>query len=212
MVLIVTGSRSYHSPLRAEVAAATRERIMKAARELFTGRGYARVSVADIALRAGVAAKTVYASAGGKAEILSELITSSAENSGARETLAAVRRSRDLTEAMALIAHGTRIGNETNHDEIEMMRAAMSIHDDSLALWERGTTLYRATLTETARHLKESGFLATGLDVDRAADILWFCFGLAAWQTLTRECHWTWDESERWLAAQAVTMLAPPAS
>jgi hypothetical protein len=62
-------------------------------------------------------------------------------------------------------------------------------------------------LAEAAGHLEEAGLLAPGLDARRAADILWFCFGIAAWRTLTRECHWTWDEAERWLAAQAVTML-----
>lgn len=212
MVLSVSDTRPYHSPLRAEVAAATRERIMKAARDLFTDRGYARVTVSDIAREAGVAAKTVYASAGGKADILSELIGSSVENSGAEETLARVRRTRDLPEAMAVVAHGTRIGNQTFQDELEMMRAALFIHDDSLALWERGTSLYRAVLTDVAKHLKDVGLLAPHLEVSRAADILWFCFGIAAWKTLTGECRWTWDEAERWLAAQAVTMLAPAAS
>jgi len=202
-------SRTYHSPLRAEVAAATRDRIMQAARALFTTRGYARVTVADIARDAGVAAKTVYASAGGKSDILSELITTAAENSGGPQTLAAVRQTLDLATAMTVLAHGTRMGNEGYQDELEMMLAAMPVHEDSLALWERGTSLYRAVLADTASHLSKTGLLAPGLEVARARDILWFCFGPAAWQTLIRQCHWTWDEAERWLAAQSVSMLGP---
>lgn len=52
-----------------------------------------------------------------------------------------------------MLAHGTRMGNEGNQDEIEMMYAAMQVHDDSHALWEQGTNLYRAVLAEAAAHL-----------------------------------------------------------
>jgi AcrR family transcriptional regulator len=208
----MTASRSYHSPRRREVAAATRGSILQAARELFAARGYGRVTVADIARQAGVAAKTVYASAGGKADILSELIGQAAEDSGARETLAAARRATGLAEAMRILARGTRAGNESHQDAIEIMYAAMPVHDDAQALWEQGTSLYREVLDGIAAHLSDTGLLSPDLDPARAADMLWFCFGPASWRTLTRECHWTWDEAERWLASQAEKMLAPPAA
>ncbi|RAS60594.1 hypothetical protein C8D87_11112 [Lentzea atacamensis] len=37
--------------------------------------------------------------------------------------------------------------------------------------------------------------------------MLWFCFGFGAWRTLVKECGWSWDDAERWLARQAVTIF-----
>ena len=204
--------RPYRSPRREHDAANTRSDILTAARELFTANGYARVTVADIARQARVATKTVYASAGSKADILNELIASAVADSGAHETLAAVQRTTDLQQALDTLAHGTRVGNETHQDAINIMYAAMSVHDDAQALWKQGTTLYRAVLRDIAAHLKDSGALPDNLDVDRGADILWFCFGTSAWRTLTKDCRWTWDDAEHWLSRQAVAMLGNKAA
>ena len=42
--------RSYSSPLRAEQAAATRQQVLDAARQLFTTRGYAATTVGQVAV------------------------------------------------------------------------------------------------------------------------------------------------------------------
>src|ERR1700751_1184408 len=51
--------RSYRSELRQQQAEATRARIMGAAAKLFAADGYARTTLAKIALEAGVSAETV---------------------------------------------------------------------------------------------------------------------------------------------------------
>ena len=66
--------RPYRSPAREERAAATRAAVLKAARELFMARGYAVVSVAEIAKAAGVNLDTVYAAVGRKPQLLKALI------------------------------------------------------------------------------------------------------------------------------------------
>ncbi|OLT21587.1 hypothetical protein BJF78_08220 [Pseudonocardia sp. CNS-139] len=200
-------TRPYRSPRRAGEAADTRRDILTAARELFSAHGYARVTVADIAKRAGTAVKTVYASAGTKADILNELIAVDVEGSGAAENLAEVRATRDLGEAMRVLARGTRTGNEANRETLDILFSSMSSHDVAADVWQRGTTSYRATLHAVARHLADGGQLAPGLTVGRAADRLWFCFGLAAWRTLVVDCGWSYDEAEDWLCRQAVRML-----
>ena len=45
----VKESRPYHSPLRAEQADQTRQRVLRVARELFLERGYAGTKVLDVA-------------------------------------------------------------------------------------------------------------------------------------------------------------------
>lgn len=197
--------RSYHSPRREEVAAATRNSVLAAARELFVTHGYARVTVAEIARHAGVALKTVYASAGGKADMLKELLADAIQDSRPEDTLAVILRTTDLTEALRVLAHGTRVGNESHQVTIDIMYAAMGVQDDAQALWEQGTASYRAVLREVAAHLRSLG--RTTQDVDRLADILWFCFGTGAWRTFVRDCGWSWDDAEDWLARQAVAMV-----
>src|SRR6187401_421400 len=62
--------RAYRSDLRAAQALRTRGQIVAAAAELFVGGGYAATTIDAIAAAAGVSRKTVFTSAGGKAELL----------------------------------------------------------------------------------------------------------------------------------------------
>jgi AcrR family transcriptional regulator len=203
-------TRSYRSPRRARDAAETKQDIIRAARELFAANGYARVTVADIARRAGTAVKTVYASAGTKADVLAEILAAAVAASGADENVAAVRRTRDLESAMRLVAHGTRTGTETHRESIEIMFSSMASHDAAEEVWQQTTRDYRRALREIAQHLADIDVLAPGLDVAGATDRLWFCFGIPAWRTLVRDCGWTYDAAEQWLCQQAVRMLSTP--
>lgn len=196
-------TRPYHSPRRAQDAADTRRDILRAAAELFSANGYARVTVADIAKRAGVAPQTVYSSAGSKSEILHKVVSESIARSDSASTVAAIRKTDDLAEALTLLAKGTRAGNEGEQQVVEVLYAAFPVHEDGAALWEQSTTSYRQALREVAEHLRDNGLIQ--VDVDEAADVLWFCFGFGAWRTLVKECGWSWDDAERWLARQAIT-------
>lgn len=83
--------------------------IVEAARRLLLDRGYAQVTVAGIAQEAGTAVKTVYAGAGGRAEILREIVGAGVAGSGAEETLRRVRACPDGASALAELA-GARAG------------------------------------------------------------------------------------------------------
>ena len=200
-------TRAYHSPRRAEAAAATRSEIMTAARELFASRGYPRVTVAEIARRARTAVKTVYASAGGKADILAELLAEAVADSGGQENLARVHATRDLPSAMAVLAHGTRLGNESQRDIVDIFYSAIASDEGAEQIWAQGTAEYRAVLGEVAAHVAALGLLASDVDEARAGDLLWFCFGFGAWRSLVKECGWSFDDAQAWLCAQAIRML-----
>jgi len=70
----VNGQRSYRSPLREAQAAATRQRVLDAARDLFVDHGYTITTVAEIAATAEVSTQTIYKSLGGKAGLLEAII------------------------------------------------------------------------------------------------------------------------------------------
>lgn len=198
-------TRSYHSPRRAQDAADTRRDILRAAAELFSANGYARVTVADIAKRAGVAQQTVYSSAGSKSEILHKIVGESIARTDASATTEAIRKTEGLATALTLLAKGTRLGNEGEQQVIEVLFAAFPVHEDGAALWEQSTGAYRQALRDVAEHLHDKRYLK--VDVEKATDVLWFCFGFGAWRTLVKECGWSWDDAERWLAQQAITIF-----
>ena len=87
----------------------------------------------------------------------------------------------------------------------------MASDDGARETWEHVVQECRDALREAAAHLVAAGFVAPHLEVDGTADRLWFCFGLRAWRTLTVDCGWGYDDAERSLQRQAVTMLTDPA-
>jgi AcrR family transcriptional regulator len=62
--------RQYNSIRRQEQARDTRLRIIRAAHDLFVAKGYGRTTIAEMALAAGVAVETVYATFRNKPEVL----------------------------------------------------------------------------------------------------------------------------------------------
>jgi len=67
-------ARPYHSPVRREQAARTRQRILDAAGALFVAHGYGTTSIRQIAAAAQVAPDSVYATFGTKARLLTALL------------------------------------------------------------------------------------------------------------------------------------------
>ena len=203
-------ARPYRSELRAKAAAQTRTTILAAAMRLFVSHGYGKVTVNDIAQEANVAVPTVYASAGGKSAILSTLIDQAMADPVVEETQAAIRKCQNPNEVIAVTAHGTRVDNERHHDIAQVMAAAAVLDDGATDILVRSDEQYREALSHTARRLKSLRALRKGLSEKRAIDILWFCFGREAWHLFVYDRHWSWDDAESWLTAQACTALTDP--
>ena len=91
-------TRPYRSPRREEQAAATRRRILRAAKQLFTTKGYSDTGVAEVARRAKVSVDTLYASVGRKPQLLlavHDMVLGSADEpipAEQREYVAAIAR------------------------------------------------------------------------------------------------------------------------
>jgi len=65
--------RPYRSARRREQASETRQRIIRAAHDLFVHQGYGRTTIADVARTAGVALETVYAAYRNKPALLRQV-------------------------------------------------------------------------------------------------------------------------------------------
>src|SRR6266851_3955151 len=72
--------RFYNTTLRREHAVGTHRRILDAARRLFVARGYASVTMRDVASEAGVAVQTVHAVFGTKLGLAQGIVETALED------------------------------------------------------------------------------------------------------------------------------------
>jgi AcrR family transcriptional regulator len=200
-------ARKYRSTRREQGAAQTRQDILDTARRLFVAEGYAQVTMMQIAEAAGVAAKTLYASVGTKAQVLHALLAADAEDSVTTDIFDEMCKCEDLTSAAACLARLVRTASERYAPSIDLLYSSMASDDMARQVWDYIVAHCRQVLREAAGHLLAMGVVAPALDIDNVADRLWFCFGLPAWRSLVVDCGWSYDAAERLLAAQAVTLL-----
>src|SRR6478609_1325116 len=157
--------RRYHSPRRAEQAAATRGDILKAARELFVGRGYAATTIAEIARSAQVAVDTVYATVGRKPALLREVLETAISGSDQavpaeqRDYVARVRaakgaRKKIETYVAALVDIQPRLA-----PVYLALRDAAATDPDSAATWREISDRRARNMRAFAADLRATGEL-----------------------------------------------------
>jgi AcrR family transcriptional regulator len=212
----VKPKRPYDSRRRREQAAATRLEILEAAQRLFERDGYAATTMAAIAGEARVALKTVYVAFETKSGVLRTLwnqrLRSGAENVPIaqhpwyREVLAEPDPERQLR----LNARNSREGKLRVAALAEVIRSAAPLDPDIGELWNRINTEYHTNQRAIVQSLSDKRALFSGLDVQRATDILWTLNHPNIWQLLVRERGWTPEQYEQWSADTAVSQLVAP--
>ena len=207
--MTVVNRATYHSPRREQAAAATREAILDAARELFATRGYACTTVAQIAGAAQVVANTVYTSVGGKPQLLAAIMEGGTGDPGVAETVTAVARTTDPAEVIQLTAAGTRQVNERQAKAVTILLDSARVDPAAAEMLQVSMRIYRDTLNALAQRLEDLGALEPA-DRRRAADVFWYLFGWTSWRTLIIDLSWSWDEAEKWLARRGIEALLNP--
>ncbi|GAB6899258.1 TetR/AcrR family transcriptional regulator [Kineosporia succinea] len=194
---------------RAEYAAATRQAILLAARQLFTERGYFETRVEDIARAARVASPTVYAAVGGKSGLLRTLIEDGVRAAESGDIYERIAAQADADELLGMIVGGTR-------NEFEkwapLMRQAMAAAPQDAGIRETVNTAHaslRQGLDAVATRLGELDALRPDVSVERAADILWYFLNNASYFALLDDRHWSLDQAVGWLHECLNSALLP---
>ena len=212
----VNSKRTYNSPRRREQAATTRREILEAAQRLFEERGYAATTMAAIATEARVALKTVYIAFETKSGVLRalwNLLLRGDENDAPvaeRDWYRAVLEEPDPERQLRLNARNSRTGKLRIGVVIEVIRAAAPSDPEIEKLWARIQREYHANQRTIVESLAAKNALAPGLDVDRAADILWTINHPNQWQLLTGKRGWSAGQYEQWCAGPR--LLTAPSS
>ncbi|MGD9894912.1 MAG: TetR/AcrR family transcriptional regulator [Dehalococcoidia bacterium] len=194
--------RTSYRQLQAEE---TKQRIARAARRLFAEQGYARTSMAAVAVAAGVANRTVYAAFGTKQAILAAICDAWLAEADVFALGAQALAEPDAGRRLALVARLNRQQWERGTDVVALLDAAATTDRDvarMLAGWkaQRGRILAEI-VTGIAGHL------AGGLDEAMAAAILRGLSAAEIYRELVEGAGWSADHYEQWLAALFVREL-----
>jgi AcrR family transcriptional regulator len=207
--------RRYESPVRQENARRTRQAIVAAASDLFTARGYAATSLAEVAAAAGVARPTVFAAFGSKPALLRQVLDQAL--AGDDEPVAVADRpwfqpvwdaptQEGVLGAYARVC--TLIGGRAAQI-FEAVRRAADSSPEVDALWNTLQGNRRAGARMVVQHLQSLGPLGPGLNAGRATDLLWVFNDPAHYNALVLQCGWPESVFTDWLSSQMRHALLP---
>ena len=203
----MTDGQSAGMSRREEYAEATRRAILKAARRLFSERGYFATKVDDIAALARVAPATVYAVSGGKHGLLRTLTETATTDPIIEAMIGRIEQMDDPTAVLRLVAATARSMREEFGDVMQVLLNTAP-HDkivfESLAA---ATISYRNAFVPIVRRLTDLDALREDLGLDEAVDVFWFYFGYSSLFTLHDENGWSYERAEHWLCHEASRSL-----
>lgn len=213
----VKGTRRYHSPRRAEQAAATRGAILTAARAVFVEKGYGPATVAEIAGRAGVSVDTLYASVGRKPALLRELVETALSGTDTpvparqREYVARMRAAPTAAEKLAIYAAAVTAIQQRLAAVFLALRDAAVSDPDCARLWREISERRARNMRDLAADLRGTGELRADLDDDQVADVVWSMNAAEYWDLLVTQRGWSPERFTGWLAdSWTRTLLAAP--
>jgi AcrR family transcriptional regulator len=207
--------RRYNATHRKAQARETRRKIIEAARQLFTERGYTGATIEAIAQAAEVAPETIYAVFGNKRALLARLIDISVGGDDEpipilqRPGPRAVMQEPDPHRQLQGFAQDIASILERVAPIFEIMRLAAKTEPDIAALLQALLKERFQNMTIFVQRLSDRGPLRVGLDVTQAAEIVWTLTSPEVFQLLTTDRGWSKAQYSQWLADTLTRLLLP---
>ncbi|MCC7103607.1 MAG: TetR/AcrR family transcriptional regulator [Chloroflexi bacterium] len=194
---------------------ATRRRIREAALRLFVEHGYRATTIDSIAAEAGVAVQTVYFVFGNKRALLSEILDVAIAGDDApspllgRPWVAELRQEGDPVLAVRLLARQAAEIVDRQASLFHVVRGAAAVDPEVEALLHEYRERRLATLIALLQVLADRGALAPGLDVTRAAEIVFALTSHEVHQLLVVGRGWPVSVWATWLEGLLIAQLLP---
>jgi AcrR family transcriptional regulator len=202
----VKPKRAYDSSLRKQQASQTRLRILDAAQRLFTDRGYGGTTIESIALEAGVATDTVYASFGNKAGVLHKLLdvrvggddspVALLEREGPQRVRAEPTQRRQLAAFAADIVQILERARPVD----DIMRGAGAVDLEIASLRAGMQELRYRNMRQLVSWLAAKGPFRGGVSEEEAAAIIWTLASPEVHGLLRRDRGWSLERYVAWLS------------
>jgi len=198
--------RRYDSPLRAQQAAETKARIIGAATELFTTRGWAGTGMRDVARQAGVAVETLYSHHPSKRALLDAVVDQAA--AGDDVPVAVAERPEFLAMGRgrrpARLAAAALVVREINERTIPFARL----------IREAATTDPEIARVLHDTRERQRLDVAAGVELvlgrpptDAERDGVWAIVSPEVYLLLVHESGWSPDQYEAWVASTLAQLL-----
>jgi len=188
---------------RSERAQETRLRMIRAAYELFTARGYPATTMSEIAARAGVAVQTVHFTFGTKGALLQNVYDQAVIGDGQQlppelqPWYAEFLDSKRLDEALGVLV--VNVGAVLSRTApLDTFVRAAAHEPEAARIRSHAEMLRERAWTAMVEHLAGRFGLARGLDLRHAVDILMFLMSPTSYQSLVGESAWSPDLWETW--------------
>jgi len=191
----------------------TRQRILRAARELLESDARPDIGLEQVAKRAGVSRQAIYLHFGSRGALLLALAKYVDESEGLSELTRRVREAdtgRDALDRLAWL----------NAEYEPRIRAVAHAHDlarrgdaELEAAWRDRMRARRALYGHVVRRLEDEGELADGLTVNEAVDLAWALLSSRVHEDLVVDRGWSrrrYEERLRSLLRLAITREARP--
>lgn len=196
--------RRYDASRRREAAARTREEILRAARRLFTERGYAATPMTAIAEQAGVALDTVYAAVGRKPELARLLIETAISGTGQavpaeeRDYVQAIGAAPDAATKITIYASAVRVIAARLAPLVAVIQQAGPAEPQLAVLWQEIAERRAANMRRFVAELAAAEPLRVSLQ--EAADIVWATNAPEFYQLVVGQRGWSPERYEQFLA------------
>ncbi|MEI2765184.1 MAG: helix-turn-helix domain-containing protein [Dermatophilaceae bacterium] len=207
-------TRPYHSPQRREQARRTEQRIVQAAARLLVDRGWTATTLADVARAADISPAMLYKVFRTKADLAKRVydvaVVGDQEPVPFRERpeFRAVLEATDPHAKLYGYAHLIRGLAERVLPIYEQLRAALTTGDAELREFADTVDAERLIgargIVEDLRGVAD---LDSGLDEERAVDLVWTTMSPEYWALLVNRRSWSWDDTEDWVGQHLCTVL-----
>lgn len=202
-----TRPRRYDATSRQAKAEETRARILATAKKQFSKRGVDAVTIDAIALKAGVAAPTVYALFRSKAGLLKEIIQGTFFGPHYARVAERTRATDDPFELLRITASISRVIFDTEKVEIGLMRGTSAFSPELKSVEEEFERIRFDLQEERARLLVKTFPAARRLGLAKVCDIMWMYTGRDIYRMLVLERGWSSDDYEEWLGSTLIQAL-----
>jgi|SRR5882724_3950677 len=199
--------RKYNLELRSERALDTRQRILSAAKQLFTRHGIDGVTIDGLSAAAGVSSPTVYGLFGSKAGILKSLIERAFFGDGYELATERTRSTSDPVELLRITASISRTIFDTERKEIGLMRGASAFSPELKKIEAEFERVRFQFQEERAKLITRTFPSAKALGLAKVRDIMWMYTGRDIYRMLVIERGWLSEDYEDWLANALIKSL-----
>ena len=207
--------RNYDASRRQELARQGRARILDAARRRFLRDGYASTTVAQIAADADVAVQTVakhFANKPGLVKALFEVALVGDDEPvplAAREWITAIHDEPDPRRKVQMYA-GALAVMVPRTAPIQLLAREASGDPGIAEVWDHINVGRLMGITDFAVNLADGGYLAEGVTMERARDVLWAYSSPEIYELLVMKRGWSVDEYAAFIESGSVASLLPP--